>query len=81
MSCATLRIDPSVRDRLARLAADRGVGPAELVAELVLAAETAQLVAEVNQELDRLSQGPVERRREQAEMRRLEAAVADWMGD
>jgi hypothetical protein len=51
------------------------------VAELVAQAETAQLVAEVNRELERLSQGPVERRRQQAEMRRLEATVADWMGD
>lgn len=81
MSGAILRIDPNVRDRLAMLAAARGVGPAELVAELVSQAETAQLVAEVNQELERLSRGPGERRREQAEMRRVEAAVAGWMDD
>jgi hypothetical protein len=79
VSSATLRIDPSVRDRLAALAAARGVDPAELVAELVSQAETAQLVSEVNEELERLSQGPVERRREQAEMRKLEATVAGWM--
>jgi predicted transcriptional regulator len=81
VSSATLRIDPGVKDRLAALAAARGVESAELVAELVAQAETAQLVAEVNQELERLSQGPVERRRDQAEMRRLDAAVAGWMRD
>ncbi|HEY1523795.1 MAG TPA: hypothetical protein VGF70_12355 [Solirubrobacteraceae bacterium] len=70
-----------MRDRLVSLAAARGVEPPELVAELVAQAETAQLVAEVNRELERLSQGPVERRRQQAEMRRLEATVADWMDD
>ncbi len=81
MSSATLRIDSRVRDRLAALAATRGVDPAELVAELVSQAETAQLVAEVNQELERLSQGPVERRREEAAMRKIEATVAGWMRD
>jgi predicted transcriptional regulator len=81
VSSATLRIDPSVRDRLATLAAARGVDPSELVAELVSQAETAQLVAEVNKDLERLSQGPVERRRQQAEMRKLESAVAGWMQD
>lgn len=79
MSSATLRIDPSVRDRLNALAATRGVEPAELVAELVLAAETVELVAEVTEELERLSQGPVERRRERAELRQLEATVSAWI--
>lgn len=79
MSSATLRIDPSVGDRLNALAATRGVEPAELVAELVLAAETVELVAEVTEELERLSQGPVERRREQAELRQLEATVSAWI--
>jgi hypothetical protein len=81
VSSATVRIDASVRDRLVTLAAARGIEPAELVAELVSQAETADLVAEVNRELERLSQGPVERRRQQAEMRRLEATVSAWMGD
>jgi hypothetical protein len=53
--------------------------PADLVAELVSQAEMAQQVAEVNQELERLSRGPVERHRERAEMRQLEAALAGWM--
>ena len=81
MSSATLRIDPTVRDRLNALAATRGVEPAELVAELVLAAETAQLVGEVNRELERLSQGPIDRRRERTDMRRLDATVAGWMDE
>jgi predicted transcriptional regulator len=81
VSSATLRIDPSVRDRLASLAAARGVDPAELVAEFVFTAETAQLVDEVNEELERLSQGPVERRHQRAEMRKLESTVEGWMGD
>lgn len=81
MSSATLRIDPSVRDRLSALAATRGIEPGELVAELVLAAETAQLVAEVNHELERLSRGAVERSRERAEMRKLDATVTGWMDD
>jgi hypothetical protein len=78
---ATLRVDPGVRDRLAMLAAARGMDPAELLAELVFEAEMGQLVSEVNQELERLSQGPVEHRRERAEMRRLDATVAGWMAD
>ena len=78
---ATLRVDPGVRDRLATLAAARGMDPSELLAELVFEAETAQLVSQVNQELERLSQGPVEHGRERAEMRRLDATVAGWMGD
>jgi hypothetical protein len=78
---ANLRIDPGVRDRLAALAAARGIDPADLVAELVVGAETAQVVAEVNRELERLSQRPVEHRRQDAEMRELEATVLTWMRD
>jgi hypothetical protein len=51
------------------------------VAEFVFTAETAQLVDEVNEELERLSQGPVERRHQRAEMRKLESTVEGWMGD
>jgi hypothetical protein len=76
---ATLRVDPGVRDRLAALAAARGINPADLVAELVFQAETAEVVAEVGQELERLSQGPVERGRQQAQLHELEATVSAWM--
>jgi hypothetical protein len=81
VSSATLRIDPSVKDRLVALAAAQGVDPADLVAELVVRAEMSQLAAHVDRELERLSQGPVERRRERAEMRQLEATVVGWMED
>jgi hypothetical protein len=72
-------LDQTVKDRLEALAAARGMDPAELLAALVLDAETAQLVTEVNRELERLSQGPVQRRRERARMRVLEATVRGWM--
>ncbi len=78
---ATLRVEQGVKDRLEALAAARGVDPADLLAELVLEAETAQVVAEVDRELERLSQGPRERRQEQAEMRELEATLLAWMRD
>jgi predicted transcriptional regulator len=78
---ATLRVDQGIKDRLDALAAARNVDPADLLSELVLQAETAQVVAEVNRELERLSQRPTERGREQSEMRRLEAAVQAWMRD
>lgn len=76
---ATLRVDPGVRDRLATLAAARRMDSADLLAELVFEAEMAQLVSEVNHELERLSQGPFERGRDRAEMRQLEATVCSWM--
>jgi predicted transcriptional regulator len=76
---ATLRVDPAVRDRLAVLAAARGIDPADMVAELVFQAETAQMVAEVNRELERLSQGPAARGRQQAQLHELEATVSGWM--
>lgn len=78
---ATLHVDPGVRDRLAALAAARGVTPADLLAELVMEAETAQVVAEVNRELERLTQTPVSGRQEGTEMRNLESAVLSWMED
>jgi hypothetical protein len=74
-------VDPEVKDRLIALSAARGIDVADLVAELVLQAETAQVVAEVNRELERLSQGPVEHRRREAEMHELEATVLAWMHD
>jgi predicted transcriptional regulator len=78
---ATLRVEPGVKDRLDALAVARGLDPADLLAELVLQAETAQVVTEVNQELERLSQGPLDRRHERAQMRQLEATVLAWMRD
>jgi hypothetical protein len=74
-------VDREVKDRLEALAAARGMDPAELLTELIMQAETTQVVGEVNQELERLSQGPVERRRQQARLRRLEATVLGWMQD
>lgn len=80
---ATLRLDPNVRDRLAALAAARGMNPAELVAELVLQAETTQVVTEVNVELEKLAGRPVAQRsteaREREEMRRVDRTVTAWM--
>jgi predicted transcriptional regulator len=78
---ATLRVDPNVRDRLAALAQAQGIDPSELVAQLVLQAETAQVVAEVNRELERLSQGPAANERQRDELRELEATVTSWMRD
>jgi hypothetical protein len=78
---ATIRVEQGVRDRLEALAAAQGVDPSELLAELVLQAEIAHVVAEVNRELERLSQGPGDRRQEQAELRELEATVLAWMRD
>jgi predicted transcriptional regulator len=75
----TIRVDHEVKQRLDALAAARGMEPEELVAELVMQAESAQMVDEVNRELERLSQGPIERRRQQARMRQLEATVSSWM--
>lgn len=75
----TIHVDPRVKDRLDALAAGRGVDPADLLAELVLAAETAEVVAEVNRELERLSQGPVERRRQAAAVRQLESTLSGLM--
>ena len=77
----TIRVDPAVKDRLDALAAARGLEPGDVLAELVLEAETAQVVAEVNQELERLSQEPAARRSQQEGMRELEATVLTWMND
>jgi hypothetical protein len=78
---AILRVDPGVRDRLAALAAARGVAPADLLAELVREAETAQVVDEVDRELERLSRGPGEQPSQSTEMRELDATVTTWMRD
>jgi predicted transcriptional regulator len=78
---ATISVDQAVKDRLDALAAARDIDPADLLAELVMQADTAQMVSEVNRELERLSQGPRERRRQQARLRQLEATVSGWMQD
>lgn len=78
---ATLRVDQGVKDRLDALAAARGMEPADLLAELVMEADAAQVVSEVNRELEQLSQGPSARRRRQARVRRLDATVSGWMND
>ncbi|MFL5824811.1 MAG: hypothetical protein ACJ764_15375 [Solirubrobacteraceae bacterium] len=53
------------------------------MAELVLEAETAQVVDEVNAELEKLAQRPLAPgatgARERDELRRAEATVAGWM--
>jgi predicted transcriptional regulator len=77
----TLRLDPALKERLEALAAGRGMDPGELLAELIAEAETAQLVAQVNAELERLTQGPATPGRRSAEMRELEATVRGWMQD
>jgi hypothetical protein len=53
--------------------------PAELLAELVLEAEIAQHVDEVNTELERLVQGAPARRERRAQIRELEETVESWM--
>ena len=78
---ATVCVDPRVKDRLDALAASRGVDPADLLAELIMQADTAEVVAEVDRELERLSQGPVAHRRRRAQVRQLEATVSGWMVD
>lgn len=77
----TFRVDPSVRKRLEALADVRHMTPSALLAELVTQAETTQLVAEVNTELERLADGSVSPRRQRAQMRRVEATLAGWMRD
>ena len=61
------------------MAAARGMKPDELVAELVLQAEIAQRVDEVNKELERLLQPEPAKRDRLARQRRLEETVESWM--
>lgn len=77
----TLRLDPGLRERLDALASARGLDPAELLAELIGEAETAQLVDEVNRELERLASSPDGRRTASPEMRRLDETVRSWMAE
>jgi hypothetical protein len=76
---STIDIDPHVRERLDALAAQRGMDPADVVAELILEAELAQVVDEVNGELERLAHTPVAHRERQAQTREFEDTVAGWM--
>ncbi len=76
---ATISIDPHVSDLLAALAAERGMEPGELLAELVLEAEITQRVDEVNTELERLLQDAPARRERRAQTRGLEETVESWM--
>ena len=76
---STLDIGPHVRDRLDALAAQRGVAPADMMAELVLQAELAELVDEVNTELERLANTPRAHRERREQTRELEDTVAAWM--
>lgn len=66
-------------DRLAALAAERGMEPAALLAELVLQAEIVQRVDEVNAELERLVQDAPARQERRAQIRELEQTVESWM--
>ena len=77
----TLRLDPVLRERLDALASARGMAATDLLAELIGQAETAQLVAEVNSELERLARSPQSAARTSSEMRRLDEAVRGWMGE
>jgi hypothetical protein len=44
-------------------------------------ADIAEVVAEVDRELEQLSQGPAQRRRRRAQERELETTVSGWMAD
>lgn len=68
-----------MRERLDALAAGRGMEPADLLAELVLQTEIAELVDEVNTELERLVQSPLAQGQRRAQTREVEEAVESWM--
>lgn len=53
--------------------------PADLLAELVLQAEIAELVDQVNTELERLVASPVARRERRAQTRLAGETVESWM--
>lgn len=77
----TLRLDPALGERLDALAAAKRMAPMDLLDALLAEAETTQLVAEVNTELERLAEGPQSDERTSPEMRRLDATVRSWMGE
>lgn len=53
--------------------------PADLLAELVLQAEIAQVVDEVNTELEQLVRAPSVQRSRGAQTRQLQETVDSWM--
>jgi predicted DNA-binding ribbon-helix-helix protein len=77
----TPRFDAALWQRLEGLASARRMTPNDLLGELIAEAETTQLVAEVNAELERLARSPQKGRRSSSQMRRLDAAVRDWMAE
>jgi predicted transcriptional regulator len=77
----TPRLDPALWQRVEALASARRMTPAELLGELIAQAETTQLVAEVNAELDRLAQPARRGAARSGDMRRLDEAVRAWMGE
>jgi len=74
----TPRLDAPLWERLETLAAARRMAPMDVLGELIDEAETAQLVAEVNAELERMARSPQPVRRS-PEMRLLDATVRGWM--
>jgi hypothetical protein len=77
----TFRLHPALRERLDALAAARRMAPMELLAELIAEAETAQLVAEVNSELERLARPPKSAPEKSSEMHRLDETLRGWMDE
>lgn len=77
----TPRLDPALWQRVEALASARRMTPAEVLEELIAEAETTQLVAEVNDELDRLARPARGGAAPSGDMRRLDEAVRTWMGE
>lgn len=79
----TIKVDVSLRDRVARLAERRGTTMGEVLAQLVERAETEEFFAEMSEDLTRLR----ERRPREWDAYRREsrdwedATVADGLGD
>jgi predicted transcriptional regulator len=77
----TPHLDAVLWERLQALASARRMAPMEVLAELIAQAESVQLVAEVNTELERLARSPRRAPETSSDMRRLDAAVRSWMGE
>jgi predicted transcriptional regulator len=75
----TPRLDAALWHRLEALGSTRRMDPLDLLGELIAQAETVQLVAEVNAELERLASSPRSSRRASSQMRRLDATLRGWM--
>jgi predicted transcriptional regulator len=78
---ATVRVEPEVRDRINQLAAARGVKAAQLVGQLVRAAEEAELLADMNADFEALNEDPTARAAYDEELRDWDAILLDGLGD